>query len=148
MDTTNDEHAMHISERLPQAHPTQPGVMCQVPGCGTDLSLNKPYYQRRKMCREHHNATVITINNIDSRFCQQCGVLHSVTMFDGAKRSCMAALERRSARRQGRTKVRQVTANTPPAVPSLAWPYCSDCAGNLRMQDAAHLHMAFEPQRI
>jgi hypothetical protein len=36
------------------------------------------------------------------RHCQKCSVLHPVTAFEGAKRSCRAQLERQRARRAAR----------------------------------------------
>jgi hypothetical protein len=79
--------------------------ICQVPGCGLDLSALKMYYQRCKICENHHRAVAIAINNRPSRFCQQCAALQPVSAFDGERRSCRAALERHNARRQRKSKV-------------------------------------------
>jgi hypothetical protein len=86
--------------------PRPEGPVCQVPGCHADLSTLKMYYQRCKICEDHHRATVILIDGIATRFCQQCAALQPITDFSKDRRSCMAALARHNTRRQRKTKVR------------------------------------------
>jgi hypothetical protein len=86
--------------------PRPEGPVCQVPGCIADLSGLKMYYQRCKICEEHHKATVIIVDGITTRFCQQCAALQPITDFTKDRRSCMAALARHNTRRQRKSKVR------------------------------------------
>lgn len=45
----------------------------QVEGCGFDLTTAKSYYQRYRVCEPHLKRLSITVNQVASRFCQQCG---------------------------------------------------------------------------
>lgn len=46
--------------------------VCQVEGCGTDLSTSKDYHRRHKVCEMHAKATTAVVGNAVQRFCQQC----------------------------------------------------------------------------
>ncbi|CAD7701248.1 unnamed protein product [Ostreobium quekettii] len=75
-------------------------VVCQVDGCGADLSGLKEYHQRYKICEYHLKVSSIVKDGAQQRFCQQCGRFHGLSEFDGVKRSCRARLERHNARRR------------------------------------------------
>jgi hypothetical protein len=45
---------------------------CQVEGCGVDLSGDKTYYCRHKVCSMHSKAPLVVVAGIEQRFCQQC----------------------------------------------------------------------------
>ncbi|PNH12158.1 Squamosa promoter-binding-like protein 3, partial [Tetrabaena socialis] len=77
-------------------------LVCQVEGCGHDLSNEKGYYQRYRVCEPHLKMLVIAVEGKDCRFCQQCGRFHELTEFDGNKRSCRARLQQHNARRRKR----------------------------------------------
>lgn len=80
-------------------------LVCLVPGCGTDLRHHKRYFQHRRICQDHHGASSILINDVETRFCQQCGSLHPLSRFEGSHHSCRESLSRRSARRKGENRV-------------------------------------------
>lgn len=48
---------------------------CQVDGCHADLSGARDYHKRHKVCEAHTRTTVVCINNVEHRFCQQCSRL-------------------------------------------------------------------------
>ncbi|KAK2966861.1 hypothetical protein RJ640_027820 [Escallonia rubra] len=47
-------------------------LCCQVDGCGVDLTVAKRYHRRHRVCESHAKATMVSVNSIDMRFCQQC----------------------------------------------------------------------------
>ncbi|KAK3014057.1 hypothetical protein RJ639_008051 [Escallonia herrerae] len=53
-------------------------LCCQVDGCGVDLTIAKRYHRRHRVCESHAKATVVSVNSIDMRFCQQCSRYCSV----------------------------------------------------------------------
>lgn len=75
---------------------------CQVPGCCADLSIDKPYNRRLKVCSEHLKANSVTLHVGESRFCQQCSRFHTVDAFDGSRRSCRDRLKTHNQRRKRR----------------------------------------------
>ncbi|PRW32543.1 squamosa promoter-binding 8 [Chlorella sorokiniana] len=76
-------------------------AICQVEGCGVNLENGKPFYRLQRICERHARAAVITdASGAALRFCQQCTRLHPLEEFEGAKRSCVASLQRRMARKQ------------------------------------------------
>ncbi|KXZ44247.1 hypothetical protein GPECTOR_70g477 [Gonium pectorale] len=77
-------------------------LVCQVEGCGHDLSVEKGYYQRYRVCEPHMKLLSLVVNGKPSRFCQQCGRFQELTEFDGSKRSCRARLLQHNARRRKR----------------------------------------------
>lgn len=79
-------------------------VVCQVDGCGADLTGLKEYHQRYKICEYHLKVSSITKDAVQQRFCQQCGRFHVLSEFDGVKRSCRARLERHNARRRKKSE--------------------------------------------
>jgi len=89
-------------ERRPSSsrRPNRGPVVCQVDGCGADLSSLKEYHQRYKICEYHLKVSSIVKDGAQQRFCQQCGRFHGLSEFDGVKRSCRAPLERHNARRR------------------------------------------------
>ena len=61
--------------------------MLQVAGCGKDLSKEKDYYQRYRVCEEHLNLSALRLaDGKEHRFCQQCGRFHPLGDFDGEKK--------------------------------------------------------------
>ena len=50
-------------------------VVCQVEGCGADLSEVKDYHRRHKVCEMHAKASKANVGSIQQRFCQQCSRL-------------------------------------------------------------------------
>lgn len=79
-------------------------VVCQVDGCGADLTGLKEYHQRYKICEYHLKVSSIIKDAVQQRFCQQCGRFHVLSEFDGVKRSCRARLERHNARRRKKSE--------------------------------------------
>ncbi|KAF6263211.1 SBP domain-containing protein [Scenedesmus sp. NREL 46B-D3] len=87
-------------EALPTA-PAKPRAKraCQVPGCTADLdAIGKPYCCLKRICPEHMKADAIPVYGQIMRYCQQCGTLEPLTMFQSNKRSCKGSLARRSKR--------------------------------------------------
>jgi len=63
------------------------GPVLQVAGCGKDLSKEKDYYQRYRVCEEHLNLSALRLaDGKEHRFCQQCGRFHPLGDFDGEKK--------------------------------------------------------------
>ncbi|EFJ41724.1 hypothetical protein VOLCADRAFT_107563 [Volvox carteri f. nagariensis] len=91
-------------KELKGAHTRAPKgpLVCQVEGCGHDLSLEKGYYQRYRVCEPHMKLLSLVVNGKACRFCQQCGRFQELTEFDGNKRSCRARLLQHNARRRKR----------------------------------------------
>lgn len=58
----------------------------QVDGCKKDLSVEKEYYQRYRICEEHLKLSSLLKDGLQQRFCQQCGRFHLLADFDGDKR--------------------------------------------------------------
>lgn len=61
-------------------------VYVQVDGCSKDLSKEKDYYQRYRICEEHLKLSSLIKDGIEQRFCQQCGRFHVLADFDADKR--------------------------------------------------------------
>ncbi|CAL8463580.1 g3114 [Coccomyxa elongata] len=77
-------------------------MQCQVDGCNKDLSVEKEYYQRYRICEEHLKLSSLLKDGVQQRFCQQCGRFHLLAEFDGDKRSCRARLDLHNNRRRKR----------------------------------------------
>ena len=58
----------------------------QVDGCQKDLSKEKEYYQRYRICEDHLKLGSLIKDGIQQRFCQQCGRFHVLADFDADKR--------------------------------------------------------------
>lgn len=58
----------------------------QVDACGKDLSKEKEYYQRYRICEEHLRLSTLSVDGRQQRFCQQCGRFHPLADFDDDKR--------------------------------------------------------------
>lgn len=75
---------------------------CQAVGCRVNLAaLGKPYCLMRRICPEHMKADVVQCGGANAgayRYCQQCGRLEPLCMFDGLKRSCRLSLQFRRSR--------------------------------------------------
>ncbi|KAL4420832.1 hypothetical protein ABPG75_010488 [Micractinium tetrahymenae] len=76
-------------------------VPCQVPGCAEDLAGTdgKNYYRRYRVCRGHCTSPSVQLGGTQQRFCQQCARFQGISEFDGARRSCRAALARHRTKR-------------------------------------------------
>lgn len=46
--------------------------VCIVHGCNKDLSSSKEYHKRHKVCDVHSKTSVVIVNGVRQRFCQQC----------------------------------------------------------------------------
>uniref|UniRef100_A0A1D1XPS6 Squamosa promoter-binding-like protein 12 n=1 Tax=Anthurium amnicola TaxID=1678845 RepID=A0A1D1XPS6_9ARAE len=75
-------------------------AMCQVEGCGADLSQAKDYHRRHKVCETHAKASKALVGNVMQRFCQQCSRFHLLQEFDEGKRSCRRRLAGHNRRRR------------------------------------------------
>eukprot|EP00198_Chlamydomonas_reinhardtii_P010649 XP_001699986.1 squamosa promoter binding protein [Chlamydomonas reinhardtii] len=95
---TGAESKSHAA-RLPKT------LVCQVEGCGHDLTGEKGYYQRYRICEPHVKLLTVEVEGRACRFCQQCGRFHELSEFDGTKRSCRARLLLHNARRRKRDPV-------------------------------------------
>ncbi|KAA8542571.1 hypothetical protein F0562_023723 [Nyssa sinensis] len=74
--------------------------LCQVHGCKKDLSSSKDYHKRHKVCEIHSKTTMVIVNGIEQRFCQQCSRFHLLSEFDDGKRSCRKRLAGHNERRR------------------------------------------------
>ncbi|GIL66303.1 hypothetical protein Vafri_19898 [Volvox africanus] len=79
-------------------------MVCQVPGCGKDLSHLKEYHQRYRICDVHIKLQQVLKDGRLQRFCQQCGRFHDLTAFDGNRKSCRDQLSKHNARRRRRAQ--------------------------------------------
>lgn len=61
-------------------------LLLEVQGCSRDLSQEKKYYMRYRVCMEHLKMNAIYVDGELARFCQQCGRFHELSKFDGLKR--------------------------------------------------------------
>lgn len=61
-------------------------ALAQVDGCQRDLSKEKEYYQRYRICETHLKLSSLIKDGIPQRFCQQCGRFHILADFDSDKR--------------------------------------------------------------
>ncbi|KAK9815383.1 hypothetical protein WJX72_002708 [[Myrmecia] bisecta] len=91
-------------------------LYCQIDGCNKDLSKEKEYYQRYRVCEEHLKLTSLMKDGQPQRFCQQCGRFHLLTDFDGDKRSCRARLQLHNNRRRKRASSSEAKAARKAAV--------------------------------
>ncbi|GLC42081.1 hypothetical protein PLESTB_001066100 [Pleodorina starrii] len=82
-------------------------MVCQVPGCGKDLSNLKEYHQRYRICDVHIKLQQVMKDGRLQRFCQQCGRFHDLTAFDGNRKSCRDQLSKHNARRRRRAQAEQ-----------------------------------------
>ncbi|KQJ90761.1 squamosa promoter-binding-like protein 17 isoform X2 [Brachypodium distachyon] len=82
------------------AHAQAQPPRCQVEGCGVDLSGDKTYYCRHKVCSMHSKAPLVVVAGIQQRFCQQCSRFHQLPEFDQGKRSCRRRLAGHNERRR------------------------------------------------
>ncbi|KAK6146267.1 hypothetical protein DH2020_020136 [Rehmannia glutinosa] len=75
-------------------------AVCQVEDCKADLSNEKNYHRRHKVCDVHSKATSALVGNVMQRFCQQCSRFHVLEEFDEEKRSCRRRLAGHNKRRR------------------------------------------------
>lgn len=133
---------------VPSAVNAKEGSGCQVPGCVADLSVEKPYNRRLKVCAEHLKAQAVQLHVGASRFCQQCSRFHTVEAFDGSRRSCRDRLKTHNQRRKRRKEPEaEIPAAHPLPVPS---PTSSDSSGSLQGSDIWRdtFYTLFEPQEV
>ncbi|XP_078161929.1 squamosa promoter-binding-like protein 11 [Carex rostrata] len=74
--------------------------LCQVEGCGMDLSSAKDYHRKHRVCEKHSKCPRVIVSGQERRFCQQCSRFHPLTEFDQKKRSCRRRLSDHNARRR------------------------------------------------
>ncbi|KAG7586381.1 SBP domain superfamily [Arabidopsis thaliana x Arabidopsis arenosa] len=74
--------------------------LCQVYGCNMDLSSSKDYHKRHRVCEAHSKTSVVVVNGLEQRFCQQCSRFHFLSEFDDGKRSCRRRLAGHNERRR------------------------------------------------
>ncbi|XP_073055027.1 squamosa promoter-binding-like protein 6 [Primulina eburnea] len=74
--------------------------VCQVLDCNKDLSSSKDYHKRHKVCDLHSKSSVVIVDGIQQRFCQQCSRFHLLQEFDKDKRSCRKRLAGHNKRRR------------------------------------------------
>ncbi|KAF3440861.1 hypothetical protein FNV43_RR19147 [Rhamnella rubrinervis] len=75
-------------------------LCCQADECGVDLNMGKPYHKRHKVCELHAKSSLVLVNGIRQRFCQQCSRFHDISKFDGTKKSCRERLAGHNERRR------------------------------------------------
>ncbi|XP_031479719.1 squamosa promoter-binding-like protein 10 [Nymphaea colorata] len=73
---------------------------CQVEGCGADLSGEKSYHIRHRVCEVHSKSPMVVVDGRRQRFCQQCSRFHELGEFDEVKRSCRRRLAGHNQRRR------------------------------------------------
>lgn len=59
----------------------------QVPDCGKDLTGEKVYSRRYRICDVHLKMDAVHVDGKLQRFCQQCSRFHELDDFDGSQRS-------------------------------------------------------------
>ena len=72
--------------------------LCLNDSCRVDLSQDKAYYKRRKLCGTCIHSFSVVVRGREMRFCQQCSSLHPIGEFDGERRSCRKTLEKHKIR--------------------------------------------------
>nr|AQQ11874.1 squamosa-promoter binding protein-like protein [Phyllostachys edulis] len=75
-------------------------MRCQVPGCEADIRELKGYHRRHRVCLRCAHAAAVMLDDVQKRYCQQCGKFHILLDFDEDKRSCRRKLERHNKRRR------------------------------------------------
>lgn len=60
---------------------TSSRAVCQVDGCGVDLSNAKDYHRRHKVCEMHSKSSRALVSNLMQRFCQQCSRYFFFTLY-------------------------------------------------------------------
>uniref|UniRef100_A0A7S0RS61 SBP-type domain-containing protein n=1 Tax=Pyramimonas obovata TaxID=1411642 RepID=A0A7S0RS61_9CHLO len=103
-DASTEQHAIMASEDSSKKINDKAALAalplaCQVNGCNADLSMERSYYQRHRVCLFHAKADVVHVESTAYRFCQQCAKLHELDCFDGQKKSCRKMLLRHNLRR-------------------------------------------------
>ena len=71
-------------DRVAAVTPSHSHPPTQVAGCDKDISTDKQYYRRHRICPRHLNANAI--GSSLQRFCQQCSAFQPVGDFDDNKR--------------------------------------------------------------
>mmetsp|Transcript_21541 Transcript_21541/g.59875 ORF Transcript_21541/g.59875 Transcript_21541/m.59875 type:complete len:351 (-) Transcript_21541:386-1438(-) len=90
--------------------------LCLNDSCRVDLSKDKAYYKRRKLCGRCIHSFSVVVGGKEMRFCQQCSSLHGIAEFDGERRSCRKTLEKHKIRaRRSRRSSRGDGAEDEPA---------------------------------
>ncbi|EFN54653.1 hypothetical protein CHLNCDRAFT_135230 [Chlorella variabilis] len=74
-------------------------AVCQVEGCGVDLTGLRNFFRKQRICELHARADVVTDTaGRQLRFCQQCTRLEPLINFNAGRRSCKTSLAKRQAR--------------------------------------------------
>lgn len=77
---------------------------CQVPNCTAQLGEQRDYNRRYKICQHHLKSDLVELATGPHRFCQQCGRMQALDLFDGMKRSCREGLAKHKLLCSERTK--------------------------------------------
>ncbi|XP_073303325.1 squamosa promoter-binding-like protein 6 [Primulina huaijiensis] len=93
------EHSVS-AKRARTSNPLSLIPVCQVLDCNKDLSSSKDYHKRHKVCDLHSKSSVVIVDGIQQRFCQQCSRFHLLGEFDEGKRSCRKRLAGHNERRR------------------------------------------------
>lgn len=54
--------------------------LCQVEGCGMDLSSAKDYHRKHRVCEKHSKCPRVFVSGQERRFCQQCSRYHFISI--------------------------------------------------------------------
>ncbi|XP_058101201.1 squamosa promoter-binding-like protein 12 [Magnolia sinica] len=74
--------------------------LCQVDSCNANLSEERDYHRRHKVCEKHAKSGRVLLSGVLQRFCQQCSRFHLLQEFDEEKRSCRRRLAGHNRRRR------------------------------------------------
>ncbi|XP_010470888.1 PREDICTED: squamosa promoter-binding-like protein 6 [Camelina sativa] len=105
LDLGNNDDTSSSGFALPAKKPRASNLcsqkpLCQVYGCNLDLSSSKDYHKRHRVCDTHSKTSVVIVNGLEQRFCQQCSRFHFLSEFDDGKRSCRRRLAGHNERRR------------------------------------------------
>ncbi|EOA33388.1 hypothetical protein CARUB_v10020369mg [Capsella rubella] len=105
LDLGNDDDTSSRGFALPAKKPRASNLcsqkpLCQVYGCNMDLTSSKDYHKRHRVCETHSKTSVVIVNGLEQRFCQQCSRFHFLSEFDDGKRSCRRRLAGHNERRR------------------------------------------------
>ncbi|KAL1218492.1 Squamosa promoter-binding-like protein 6 [Cardamine amara subsp. amara] len=100
LDYGNDDTSALPAKKLRALNSCSLKPLCQVYDCNMDLSSCKDYHKRHRVCEIHSKTSMVIVNGIEQRFCQQCSRFHFLSEFDDGKRSCRRRLAGHNERRR------------------------------------------------
>lgn len=80
-------------------------AICMI--CSSVLKECRPYYKRYRICPDCASKEHVVFNDKKMRFCQQCGKLQDVELFDGLTRTCKERLMKHAERRRNAAQARR-----------------------------------------